>query len=397
MKNQFKKLFTPDLDEVLFPKSPIIVGIALLYLATIFGQSSGNLSLKSIVIFTIVIIIQLAIYLFSDSIFKKKYWLYFFIQGIITFNYAVIAPNGYEPLLIGLIPLFIIQSMMIYNDAFKVIVTAFYFYCVYCGTILAISGVDELIKSIPLLIIITVAMRAYSIAFFKQIKIRVQSQKVLKELELAYEKVEELTITNERQGMARELHDTLSQGLAGIIMQLEAVKANLDNKNFNRAQEIVEKSMEHARKTLSDSRLVINDLRSSKEYIDFNKSIENEITTFRNISNTSITTDIRVESKISLNMLRHTLYIVREALNNIAKHAKARNAVVRIIEIDNEININITDDGIGFNTQILDKLFGHYGILGMTERVKAVNGQIKIKSHREHGTEINIIIPIKKE
>lgn len=397
MNNKFKSVFTPDFDKIIYPKFPIIFGIVLLYLATIFVQSSDKLSLNEIIGFTIVMIVQILVFLSSSNIFKHKYWIYFITQGIITFDYAIIAHEGYKTIFLGLIPLLVIQSMVVYNDAIKVVTTAIFFYSIFSFTIIRFSGINELIQTTPLLLIITVALRAYSLFYFKQIKLRIQTQKVLKELELAYEKVEELTLTNERQRMARDLHDTLSQGLAGIIMQLEAVNANLNNNNIKRAHEIVQKSMEHARKTLADSRLVINDLRyQAKEDIDFNKFIENEIAAFRNVSNASISTDISIKSKIPIKIIKHALYILREALNNIAKHSNAQNAYVKIIESNNKININIKDDGIGFDIKILDRLFGHYGILGITERVKAINGEIKIKSKRKFGTNINIIIPIGK-
>jgi len=257
------------------------------------------------------------------------------------------------------------------------------------------DGVKELIKYIPTLILISIAVRAYSIFFFRQVKLRIHTQKILQELEFAYEKVEELTLINERQRMARDLHDTLSQGLAGLIMQLEAIDANLDNDNVKRAQEIVQKSMGYARKTLSDSRLVIDDLRfQANLVIDFVKAIENEIVQFKSVSNTRISVDIRIESQVPSKISKHIVYIVREALNNIAKHAKAKNAVIEIVEIHNQIKINIIDDGIGFDVKLLDQLFGHYGILGMTERVKAIQGKIKIKSKKKSGTNLNILIPI---
>lgn len=397
LKNKFKSVFTPEFEGVFFPKSPIVAGIILLYLATVFVRNSGELSLNQTIGFTIVIIIQLLIYLFSGKIFKQKYWLYFLLQGIITFDYAVIAPKGYQTMFFGLIPLLVIQSMIVYTDAIKVIFTAIFFYGIYCGTIIKISGVNQLIQSIPLLVIISIAMRVYSIIFFGQVKMRIQTQKIYQELELAYEKVEELTLISERQRMARDLHDTLSQGLAGIIMQLEAVNANLNNNNIKRAHEIVQKSMEHARNTLSDSRLVIDDLRfQAKAEIDLVKAIENEIASFKNISNTYIKADVSVESQVSTKIVKHLVYSVREALNNIAKHAEAKNTTLQIIETNNEINISITDDGKGFNVKLLDDLFGHYGILGMTERVKAINGKIKIRSKRKVGTNINITIPIEE-
>ncbi|MFB8734676.1 histidine kinase dimerization/phosphoacceptor domain-containing protein [Bacillus sp. SL00103] len=63
----------------------------------------------------------------------------------------------------------------------------------------------------------------------------------------------------------RETYDTLAQGLAGIIMQLEAVQAHLDKQNVTRAQNIIKGSMSQARKTLAEARMVIDDLRMQRE------------------------------------------------------------------------------------------------------------------------------------
>lgn len=65
----------------------------------------------------------------------------------------------------------------------------------------------------------------------------------VRELEAAQLKVEELTLANERHRIARDLHDTLAQGLAGLIMQLEAVDAHLQNENYTRSKEIIKQSM----------------------------------------------------------------------------------------------------------------------------------------------------------
>lgn len=395
--NKFKLAFTLDSDEVRLSNYPILVAIILVYLATIYTQFINKVPLNATIGLTIVMAVNSLVYFFSDIIFKHKYWLYFAVQGIFIFDYSVVMHKGYEAIFLGLIPVLIFQSILIYNSTIKVIITSLFFYSIFLGTIIVSDGAKELIRYIPMLILITIAVRAYSIIFLKQVKSRVQAQKILQELEFAYEKVEELTLINERQRMARDLHDTLSQGLAGIIMQLEAVNANLSNNNTKRAQEIVQKSMGHARKTLSDSRLVIDDLRFQANVdLDFAKAVENEIAAFKAVSSTSLSADIRIESQIPLKILKHILYIVREALNNISNHSKAKNALVEIIETHNQININITDDGIGFDIKLLDRLFGHYGILGMTERVKVIHGEFKIKSKRKSGTNINIMIPIEK-
>ncbi|MDS0526045.1 sensor histidine kinase [Clostridium sp. SHJSY1] len=395
--NNLKSILTIESDEMKNLKPPVILAIILVYLATIFTQNEYEISSNAIKFFTIVIVIHLLLFLLSDVIFKRIYWLYFLIQGVVIFDCSIIIPRGFETVYLGLMPVLIFQSIMVYSDSRKALIASIFFYIIFCGTILIVDGFDGLLKYIPMLMLINIAVRAYSIIFLRQIKMRIKTQKVLQELEFAYEKVEELTLINERERMARDLHDTLSQGLAGIIMQLEAANANLNRDNTERAQEIVQMSMKHARKTLSDSRLVIDDLRLQENTkIDFTKAIENEINQFKSISKTSVSVDIKIRSEIPMKIFKNVLYIVREGLNNIAKHAKAKETIVEIIENQNKININIIDDGVGFDVKLLDRLFGHYGIIGMTERVKAIDGKIKIKSKKRFGTSLNIIIPIEK-
>lgn len=388
-------------DEVKVFKPLIIAGIAIVYITAMFFQSPFQnpykVSIGADLIFTILMIAHLLLFLFSNTVFRNKYWLYFGIQGLIILGCEVIFPRGYKVIFFGLIPILIGQSIGVYYESIKVIMTSIYFYSIFCGAIIILDGWKVLIHSIPILLLITIAVRIYSIIFIQQVKLRIKTQKVLQELEFAYEKVEELTLTNERQRMARDLHDTLTQGLAGIIMQLDAVNANLNNNNTKRAQEIVQKSMEHARKTLADSRLVINDLRlPANAEGDLAKAVENEIANFKGLSNTSITANIMIRSQLPLNLFKQILYIVKEALNNIAKHAKAKKAVIEIVETHNQINIHIIDDGIGFDVKRIDHLYGHYGLLGITERVEAIHGKIKIISKRKSGTNLAIIIPIEK-
>ncbi len=123
-----------------------------------------------------------------------------------------------------------------------------------------------LLGAIPLVLFVVI----YVTLYIRQHEAREQAQNLLKELEAANQQlseyaaqVEDLTIATERQRLARDLHDTLSQGLAGLILQLEAVDANLKNERQDRAVEILQQSMEHARATLADARLAISDLREN--------------------------------------------------------------------------------------------------------------------------------------
>ena len=109
---------------------------------------------------------------------------------------------------------------------------------------------------------------AYVSLYSRQTEARARAQALLSELETAHRelaeyaaRVEDLTLAAERQRMARELHDTLAQGLAGLILQLEAANSHLASGRVERAKEILVQAMTRARNTLADARRAIGDLR----------------------------------------------------------------------------------------------------------------------------------------
>ncbi len=112
----------------------------------------------------------------------------------------------------------------------------------------------------------------------QQYDARNRIQSYIQELESAYMRVEELTLANERQRMARDLHDTLAQGVASLIMQLEAIDAHMQKGNIGRSQEIMKQTMIRARQTLHDARLVIDDLRHTTN--SFNEAVVEEVQRF---------------------------------------------------------------------------------------------------------------------
>jgi NarL family two-component system sensor histidine kinase YdfH len=308
-----------------------------------------------------------------------------------------IIPKGYLAIFLGFLPILIAQSIGVYYDILKVGCTFLYLYAIFCVAIAILYGVEELTTSIPVLLLIVIAVVAYSVIFYRQIKIRMRAQNLLRELEFAYNKVEELTLMNERQRMARDLHDTLAQGLVGIIMQLDATHANINNGKVERAKEIIENAMDYTRKTLADSRMVINDLREARNSKnDLLYAVENEIAHVKMITTSHIDWDIEITSDLPTKIFNHIVFMVREALNNSAKHAKAKRVSLNICEKNDQINIIIKDDGIGFDMKKIVHLYGHYGILGMKERVKAIGGEINIISKKRQGTYIEIIIPIEE-
>lgn len=272
------------------------------------------------------------------------------------------------------------------------------FLCAFFLALILVNDTDDLTVYIPILFLILIVVVAYSILFFRQVKARIRTQTFLKELELAHQQVEELTLANERQRMARDLHDTLAQGLAGIIMQLEAVQAHLENQNTQRAQSIIKGSMSQARKTLGEARMVIDDLRKDRhDQYDLTETVKNEVNRFTTATNIPIRTKISVPQNMSPFFIEHTVYMIKECLTNVSKHAKASHVELVMVQQGDHIHLKIADNGVGFDEKKRESTFGHYGIIGMSERVRLLGGEIHLKSKKNEGTQVIVNIPLKKE
>ncbi len=241
----------------------------------------------------------------------------------------------------------------------------------------------------------------YVTMYMRQTEAREQAQALLLELEKANrqlseyaDRVEDLTIANERQRMARELHDTLSQGLAGLILQLEATDANLATDRSDKAREIIQQSMQQARATLESSRRAIDNLRQP-EPKSLEGAIRREITQFSEYSGLPCETRLEIPGRYLEEIQEAVVRSVAEALNNIARHAEAQKVEISALSENGSLRLVLKDDGKGFDPENIPA--GHYGILGIRERIRLVGGQMEINSSSQSGTTLILTIPLNDE
>jgi NarL family two-component system sensor histidine kinase YdfH len=231
---------------------------------------------------------------------------------------------------------------------------------------------------------------------------RDQARKLLVELEIANRQlaeythqVEELTLTTERQRMARELHDTLAQGLAGLILQLEAADSHISNQNQQKAQAIIQQAMSRARTTLSDARRAIRDLRENPSTpTDLDDAIKTEIERFQTSTGITCNENICMAADISAQLAENILRTIIEGLSNIARHAEATEASISMTCDDHTISIEISDNGIGFDPQTAVGRSGHYGLVGIRERARLFGGSLTIDSQPSQGSILKIQLPL---
>jgi NarL family two-component system sensor histidine kinase YdfH len=244
----------------------------------------------------------------------------------------------------------------------------------------------------------TFFVAVYVILYSRQAEARTQAQALLRDLEIANRqlseyaaRVEDLTITAERQRMARELHDTLSQGLAGLILQLEAADAHLAGNRPERARGILQSSMEKARGTLAEARQAIDNLRQPAGR-DLAEATQQEAERFTIATGIDCEPLIELPVEISGLVAETALRAISEGLTNIARHARAKKVALRLSGSEKELEIEICDDGVGFDPE--DVQAGHYGLLGMRERVRLVGGSLEVLSAPGDGSCIRIHFPL---
>ena len=204
-------------------------------------------------------------------------------------------------------------------------------------------------------------------------------------------RIEALTLQTERQRMARELHDTLAQGVAGLVLQLEAVKAHLVASRTDRASAIVDQALTRARGTLSESRSAIDGLRAGPS--DLAVSVHEKVERFTQATGIPCELELSLqENQISTESAGHALNILSEALANVMKHAAATKVNVRFSVQNEELELEVRDDGKGFDIHRGNGA-GHYGLLGMRDRARLTGGELTIESNLEHGTKVRFVIP----
>jgi signal transduction histidine kinase len=199
----------------------------------------------------------------------------------------------------------------------------------------------------------------------------------------------------ERERIARELHDTLLQGLQGILLEIEVFSRSsaLSDEQRERAVKIEQK----LRYIVTDGRNAINALRlpddDEKDWMSVvldmgdRAALESKINFSLKIRGDAWNLPLKVRIEV--------LAIIREALRNAFEHSKAQTIRVAVKYAKHGLRVSIRDNGIGVSGQHvqLRQEEGHWGIAGMRERAEKLRGRLTIVSQLSVGTAVNLVIP----
>ena len=216
----------------------------------------------------------------------------------------------------------------------------------------------------------------------------IEANQKLREYALASEK---LAQTQERNRIARELHDTLAHTLSSSSVQLEAIKALFD-RNPAEAKKMLSRTLENTKNGLTETRRALIDLRSSElEAYGLTQAIKNMVSSAADRAGFKVEFHLEKELDMLPEDITHCLYrCAQEAIENILRHANAKKVIVNLMAEGDEVVFSIHDNGKGFDPQKLDK--EHLGIRGMRERVEILGGTLVIESAKKSGTEIKVTL-----
>ena len=363
----------------------------------IFMSEAGELHL----VVTLLLLLHPVVYLLGFSVARRRYiqWLSLLVQILLVLLLTEQTQLGFAPFL--LCPTLFLSATVMCKPLRPILIFAGGYLVLFLASLWHASwsvGYAPIFGFLSLFFVVIVL----SLYLRQAQQAHKQALALLQKLDIAHAqlstyalRIEELTMVTERQRIARDLHDTLVQGVAGLLMQMNVVQTHLQHQRAERAQELLEQVMDAARDTLADARCAIGELRTACiRPDDLVEVVQEEISHFRATTQIPCIADLTLLSRTPAPFCEHVLRAITEGLTNIARHAHAHTMWIDVTQYNEVLTIEVRDDGLGFDPTITDMQVGHYGLLGMRERAKLIGGHLEIKSARETGTTLRVHIPV---
>ena len=210
-----------------------------------------------------------------------------------------------------------------------------------------------------------------------------------------FQRSAELGAAEERNRLAREIHDTIAQGLSAISLQLESADALLDaDADVERVRKAVRQALELTRDNLEEARRSVLDLRATplegRSLVEALAVLADEHTSKLGLpTNLEMTGGARpLSARIEAGLYR----ITQEALTNVVKHAHADHVVLKLAWTSDAVTLSISDDGVGFDTESIPT--ERYGLTGLSERARLLGASLQLESSPNVGTRVSVSVPL---
>ncbi len=226
----------------------------------------------------------------------------------------------------------------------------------------------------------------------------VDLRKANQQLQEYASQVQELTAINERNRLARELHDSVTQTIFGLTLSAQAARILID-RNPERAVKELDHLQALAQSALAEMRALVQELRPHSGADQNLGALLRKLAVERKL-NDGLNVDLQIkgERRLAGNIEPELFRMVQEALNNVVKHAHSDQAkVILDLEDTTSIHLLVEDTGVGFDPVVAKALPGHLGLTSIQERVEALGGKLAIDSQPGKGTRLRVDIALEKE
>jgi signal transduction histidine kinase len=232
---------------------------------------------------------------------------------------------------------------------------------------------------------------------------RARAEQLLADLEMSHqqlktstERVVELAAAEERNRLARDIHDSLGHYLSAVSIQLEKAIAFWQH-NQREAEQALWDARRAVRQALQDVRQSVSSLRHTEDLFSLSAALAELV---RPMSGGRLAVDLHIDGaergfpKLVLICLFRA---AQEGLTNVQRHAQADHVALRVVLGDQEATLLLDDDGQGFDPAIIERLPAHrqehFGLQGLRERLELVEGTMRISSAPAQGTQVRVTIP----
>ena len=201
-------------------------------------------------------------------------------------------------------------------------------------------------------------------------------------------------VLNERNRVAREVHDTLAQDFVSVSLQLDIASALLKAKQFDGVGAQLQETRKLVKDGLEEARQSIWNLRA-------NTAVDSLPARLTELVRRNAQTDVKLKLKmggayrrVSSQIEGEVFRVAQESLSNVERHANATEAALELHYDANALRLTVRDNGRGFSPDGAAQLQGHYGLRGMRERADTLNGTFTIQSEPGHGTTVSLLVAL---
>jgi signal transduction histidine kinase len=205
-----------------------------------------------------------------------------------------------------------------------------------------------------------------------------------------YERSRELSIVEERNRLARELHDSVSQKLFGLVLSAESAATLLD-RDGDEARAELERLRDLAQEAMEELRSLVFELRPPNlESEGLAAALRKHVDVLRRVYGREISVDVTGRPRRAPELEREVFRIAQEALQNALRHADAARLEVDLEAGDGRLRLTVRDDGVGFDPQASGIRSRRLGLTSMEERAEAIGGTLAIESRVGEGTTVRL-------